>query len=206
MNHVGVDLDQLSARAGELAVEFGVRAPRVKRGRLPQAWFPDGVMIRMMVLRPVVVIGAAFDDLSVAEQEGVLAGVTVQADLIRRGALKFCTAATILVGAPTLLLAYGSGRADVPVSPALVLLLMMFGVGYFAAWVAWGRRLVYRTDRRVAEVMGPAVMHRLLDLGRRVRYQRRGLVGLYVNVFVPGEAKRADAISFIPPDPAVQTS
>lgn len=199
MNHVGVDLDDLSTRAGELAVQLGVRAPRIKAGRLPKSWFPEGVLIRMLAVHPVVVIGASFDDLSAAEQEGTLASVTVQADLMRQSALKFATAAVLLVGAPTWLFAYGLGLADAPAPLALVLLLMTFGTGYFAAWVAWGRRLVYRTDRRIAEVLGRPVMHALLDLDRRLRYQRRGIVGIYVNLFVPSAANRADAISYLAP-------
>ncbi|MEV6280279.1 hypothetical protein [Nocardia sp. NPDC051832] len=68
-------------------------------------------------------------------------------------------------------------------------------VAFSGAGVAWGRRVVYRADRWVADTLGLETMNHALVVARRVRYQRRGLFGMYMNLFIPAEAKRTDAIS-----------
>ncbi|WP_405163910.1 hypothetical protein OG203_01945 [Nocardia sp. NBC_01499] len=172
-----------------------MRVPRVKLGRLPRKWFPGGVWVRILVVRPYIVIGPAFAELSAREQDGELARAVVHADLLRDGAPKL-----VAVGSPISLLIGGLFgmllvAAEAPMLAGLLVLAVVGVIVAAAAQLMWERRIVFRSDRKVAEVLGLPVMNTALSLSRRVRYKRRGLIGIFFSLCVPNEARRTDALS-----------
>ncbi|MFD6463880.1 hypothetical protein [Streptomyces roseolus] len=213
MNH-----DLLGPRAAELATQLGVRAPKVKSTRLlPKCWFPEGILAYALFLWPVVVLTPAFDGYSRAEQDALLAHWLVQAELSRTTLPKFLGAAllftvqtyvpiNIRVGLGDSLFFYYTyngwlvNGVELPHEMFWLAYSAWLGALVMAAFV-WGRRIVYRADRQVAVVLGRHMANHILDVARRIRYQRRGLVGMYLNLLIPSEAKRADANSCFEPIP-----
>ncbi|MFB7718692.1 hypothetical protein [Nocardia sp. NPDC056100] len=194
MDHVRVDVDRLGVRANELAATLGTRSPRLKAGRLPRRWFPTGVWVRVLVGHPYIVIGPAFDELSENEQDGELAHAVVHAHLLKNFAFTGSVVAALVtlpfaVAIPSLV------RSGYPLWLVGAAAIIAAYLVCFAIQAVWFRRIVFQTDRRLAEVLGLEVMRTILDLSRRVRFERRDLVGVYLGLCVPSEVHRADAIS-----------
>ncbi|MFD6390040.1 hypothetical protein [Nocardia sp. NPDC060259] len=194
-DHRAVDQDQIKSRAAELAKALGVRAPQVKSGTLPRWWFPDGVWIRALVWNPVIVIGAAFDDLSASERDGVLAAAAVRAEMLRKAMFKYVIVFAIAI-VPILALELAFFELGVSFAPAMTLVFTLFPALYLTSVILWSRRLVFRSDARLADVMGREFVEPLLDLDRRVRYRRRGVIGMVFDLACPAETRRAEAISY----------
>ncbi|MFF2550754.1 hypothetical protein ACFVUS_07120 [Nocardia sp. NPDC058058] len=214
VDYATVIQDRFRTRASELAVQLGLRAPKVEFLRLPpKCWLPEGVLAYTVFLREVIVITPTFEEFSPAEQDAQLAHWTVRSHLIRTALFKYLGATvlfTLLTFVPLNVTGHFHGHPFAfTYTGFLVNLVMMPREMYWLAetlWlaslcvigIAWKRRIIYRTDRRVAEMLGLSAMNDVLRVARRVRYQRRGIVGMYVNLGIPSEANRADAISCFP--------
>lgn len=202
-----VDQDQLRARATELAKTLEAHPPRLKFSRLPKPWFPGGMWVRVLLARPYIVIAPAFATLSEAEQEAELARAVVTADLLKSTLLKYAAAVICLIALSvaviTLPLAAIIATLGLPNPLGFTLtefLAVLPALGYaLVAQIAWDRRIVYRTDRRVAESLGHPFLITTHHLSRRLRYKRRGLIGMYLSLCTPDESKRADALADLAP-------
>ncbi len=173
---------------------------------LPRRWFPEGVLAYTVFLRPTLVVAPAFHDNSPAEQDALLAHGLAQADLCRTTLLKFVAAALVFTALTYVPVNIHATVGDYSFYTGLFIGVQLPSDMFWfaetvwlstlvAAAVAWGRRIVYRADRWIADMLGLQAMNHVLAVARRVRYQRRGLFGMYVNLFVPNETKRADAVS-----------
>ncbi|WP_405163447.1 hypothetical protein OG203_45555 [Nocardia sp. NBC_01499] len=196
-----MDLAQISTRTEELAARFGVRSPRVESGTAC-------LRARVRKGKPILAIGAAFDDVPAAEQDGALARAVVLLDLIRTGQTKFSFAIGLLLQVPIVVLAVVAINRGVPLwQPiwplAVALMLAVFGL--FAAFAVWYRSIVYRLDRRVLQVMGRPLVDLMLEVDARERAQRRGL-GMLGNLCVPGETRRRKRLDTIVPNRGARRS
>ncbi|WP_194836711.1 hypothetical protein [Nocardia sp. XZ_19_369] len=189
-----VDLDQISTRIDELATRFGVPAPRVVAGG-------ERVQLRWRRGRPVVLVGPAFDELPAAEQAGVLSGAVVFADLLaaeRRDKAwrTFGFVATAVIG----IVAFAGLESGIP--PWLVLLssVLAFAISYLTMLTVRYRRLVYRGDRRMAQVLGRPLIDQALDADAARRSSSKGVQRIWHNLCVPDETRRAKNLD-APPRP-----
>ncbi|CAM4437838.1 hypothetical protein NONI108955_28235 [Nocardia ninae] len=180
-----VDLDQISTRIDELATTFGVPAPRVVAGG-------DRVRLRWRRGQPVIVVGPAFDGLPAAEQESTLAGAVVFADLLaaerRDNAWRtFGFAEAAVIG----LVTFAGIVGGMP--PWLVLLssVLVFVISHLTLLVVRYRRLIYRGNRRMAQVMGRPLMDQALAADAVRRANSRGVQRLWIDLCIPNETRRA---------------
>ncbi|MFI7003569.1 hypothetical protein [Nocardia sp. NPDC050175] len=187
---MSVDLAQISTRTDELAATFSVPALHVEHGKVP-AWNPDGVLLRYRKRKPILVIGTVFDKLTPAEQDGTLASVVVLQHLLATGVYKFWAAFGLVVVALELVLGYFVGKHDMPTWQFALLVLVEFVVCFFVLQVVRLRRIVFRLDRRRAEVLGRPHMDMMLDRDSRQRSEFRGFIGAYLRLVTPREARRA---------------
>ncbi|WP_067715946.1 hypothetical protein [Nocardia yamanashiensis] len=205
-----MDQDQLTARANELATQLGVSQPRLKFARLPKSWFPGGIWVRILIARPHIHISPTFATLSTPEQDAELARAVVASDILKSSLIKFTGALVFLIALPTALLVLPVTaliatfdlfhRASLTLSETITVLPVL-GYGLLAQ-IAWERRIVYRTDRILAESLGHPLLSTIHNLSRRLRYKRRGLTGMLLSLCIPNENKRADAIADLAPTPA----
>lgn len=176
---------------------FGVRTPHIEKGSVP-AWMPEGLRATTRRRQPVLAAGPAFGKLSPAEQDGALAIAMVALDLFSTGRTKLLAAVTLptlVVGLP---LSYIAGTQGVPIWVPVSAVTVTYVLGMVSAYAVWARRVSYRVDRRVADVLGRPVMDLMLDLDTRARTQLPRLVRLYLKLFSPPESlrsKRLDAAS-----------
>ncbi|MFD6162316.1 hypothetical protein ACFWF7_39105 [Nocardia sp. NPDC060256] len=188
--------DQISMQTAELASRFGVLAPHVESGDVPD-WCADGVQPRFRTRQPVLIIGPAFDKLSPAEQQGALAAAMLSLDLQWTGRYKPLIATMLLVMPPLLTLIFLVSGAIGPVSApwhwALVA-LMAFIVVRFVVHLVLARRIIYVLDRRMTEAFGQGLVHAIFDLDDRSRAQARGAVGILIKLGVPSKIQRTNRL------------
>lgn len=188
-DHDRVDLDRISTRTAELAASFGVRAPRVVAGNVP-TWSTAGLRYATGKRPPVLRVGARFGDLPAAEQDGALAITVVAGELYRVGAFKtgfifgFCSA---LIGLPLVFVAV---LQQIPSSVVLPAVAVLYVLSYLLTFARRSRRIIYRIDHRVAEVMGRPVMDLMIDHDIRNYHLIRGFMRLYLRAFSPTVAER----------------
>lgn len=197
VDHLHVDLDRISTRAGELAVMFGVPAPRLEAGHVPE-WVSEGLRASGRRQQPVLLVGPAFGALSPVQQDGALAVAMTAFHHFSAGRTKPMAAAalpTLAVGLP---LAYVAGAQGVSVWLPVSAIVVLYWLSVIAAYAVWARRACYRVDREVAEVLGRPVIDLMLDLDTRTRPVHPALVWAYLAVFSPSEgrrSKRLDALN-----------
>ncbi|MFF2396317.1 hypothetical protein [Nocardia sp. NPDC058114] len=191
-----MDQDQIETQVGELAQRFGVQAPQVELGNAPD-WCVDGVHPRLTVEQFVLVIGPRYDELSPLQQRGALAEAIVSADLQRAGRFAPVIAALMLLGvlhpAMSYLAEYATGLGILPEIlwwQVLALVLVTYGVSAVAIHVFWSRRIIYRLDRRMADVLGAEMVSSMLDLDERSRRRARGLKGITLKFLWPSKTRR----------------
>lgn len=178
MHHLLVDQDQIEAQVGELAQRFGVQAPQVELGSAPD-WCVDGVHGRWTPENFVLIVGPRYDELSPLQQRGALAQSMVSADLQRAGIFAPAIATLMLLGVLHAAMSYLTGYAtdlgilpEIPRWQVLALVLVTFVVSAVAVHVFWFRRVMYRLDRRMTDVLGAEVVSSMLDLDERSRRRR----------------------------------
>ncbi|MFE3822469.1 hypothetical protein [Nocardia tengchongensis] len=165
-----MDLDEFGRRSEELAARLGVPSPDVESGSLPE-WCVNGLRLRRKKRQTVVVVGAAFDGLSAAEQEGALAYVVAAsgfaaaaADRDNTGLKRVSRIIGFVLGASiSLTILLGAVGSSAVLASASVLVLSVFAFG--AVIVAWTRRMIYRTDHLVT----PLAHFDLPELSARAR-------------------------------------
>ncbi|MEV0467055.1 hypothetical protein AB0I30_21090 [Nocardia tengchongensis] len=196
-----MDLDEIGRRSEELAARLGVPSPDVESGSLPE-WCLNGLRLHRRKRQAVVVVGATFDGLSAAEQEGALAYVVAAAGFVVAAAGRDNTGLKrvsrilgfVLGAALSLTIVLGAMGSSAALASASVMVLSVFA--FVAMIVAWTRRMIYRTDHLVTEVMGRPVMDMLF--AREHRGPRPpGLRGLYSRVAVPSDRQRLERLNAV---------
>ncbi|MGW4535977.1 hypothetical protein ACWEOI_33970 [Nocardia sp. NPDC004340] len=195
-----MDLDEVGRRSEALAARLGVPAPDVESGNLPE-WCLSGLRLRRKNRHVVVVVGNAFEGLSAVEQEGALAymvaasggyaGAPANRDSAGWKRISQIVGFVLGVAVPLTIFftAVGSSAA---LGSAVVMVLSMFAL--LAVVVSWTRRMIYRTDHLVTEVMGRPVMEMLL--ARERGGPRPPLLrSLYVRAAVPSYRRRVERLN-----------
>ncbi|MFI9503109.1 hypothetical protein [Nocardia sp. NPDC052566] len=148
-------------------------------------------------------VNAAFEELSADEKECTLVSAVVCLDLIKKRRVSLTTAVLVGVGIGLgfvvgggLGVAYGLHYIS---GWQLGLCALAAAVIYFLVQaIVRGRRIVYRLDHRVTEVMGRPFTDLMLDLDRRQRSEFSGPVSVCLKLAIPSEIRRTqrlDAIS-----------
>ncbi|WP_280402695.1 hypothetical protein [Nocardia carnea] len=184
-----MDLDRISTRTAELAANFGVRAPRIVAGNVP-TWSTLGLRYATWKRPPVLRVGARFGDLLAAEQEGALALALVAGDFYRAGAYKTVIAFGLSFSAVGLPLVYLAVLSGLPGSVVLPVFAALYVLSYLLTFAVRSRRIIYRIDHRVAEVMGRPVMDLMIDHDIRNYHLVRGFMRIYSSAFSPTVAQR----------------
>lgn len=174
-----------------------MQAPQVELGT-GSYWCVDGVRAYLRGDQTVLIISPAYDALSPAEKEGALAEAVVAVDMQRAGRFKVTMAFFFTVAVPYPALSYLAGyatrRGGVPEIAGWQVGLLGVLASAAAAVVVhsvWARRIIYRLDRRMLEVLGAQMVASMLDLDERSRIMARGMVGAFVKLVVPSKARRA---------------
>ncbi|MEU1980963.1 hypothetical protein [Nocardia sp. NPDC019395] len=184
-----MDLDRISTRAAELAASFEVRAPRVVAGEVP-AWVTERLRCSGRKRQPVLTVGAGFEDLSATEQDGALANAIVVGDLVRTGQAKTALAfglPFVAVGYPLIVVAVFQG---IPVWAVVSVFAALYVCGHLLTFALRARRIIYRVDNRVAEVMGRPVVDVMIDHDIRNHPLLPGLARLFLAAYSPTVAQR----------------
>ncbi|RMI28858.1 hypothetical protein EBN03_28725 [Nocardia stercoris] len=136
--------------------------------------------------------GARFSDLSATEQDKVLLGAVVAADVARTGLGRFMRTAAPILFWPLTVLALVASVQGVPLWLLVTLAVLMYFVGVLAAqFVLWNRRAVYQLDCRLAELMGRPYWDGLADLESREGSQiPKGFITWYCRLVVPSRPRR----------------
>ncbi|MGI5218507.1 hypothetical protein [Nocardia sp. CA-290969] len=184
-----MDLDRISTRTAELAASFGVRAPHVVAGKVP-TWSIAGLRYAIWKRPPVLRVEARFGDLPAAEQDGALAITVVAGDLYRRGAYKTVFAYVLSFSVVSFPLLYLAALHRIPSSLVFPVFMALYVCGYLLTFALRSRRIIYRIDHRVAEVMGRPVVDMMIDYGIRNDHLVRGFIRLYFTAFSPTVAQR----------------
>lgn len=159
---LGMDLQAIEAVTDRLAAEFSIRPPKVTSGRVPRS-MGLGVRGKLLGRRFGLVIGPAAEHLEPDELEGELA-VAMALFALRRGYfMRLWVSVGAVLVCQFILLAFSAGApgwwsgliiyAAIPLWPALS--------------IAEYRGLIYRADRRVADVLGSGTLLAVLDAERR---------------------------------------
>ncbi|WP_433630127.1 hypothetical protein [Nocardia sp. CA-120079] len=203
-----MDLDRISTRTAELAAKLEIQPPRIETGTVPRSC-TAGLYARIRK-QPVLVVGSAFERLTVAEQDGALAEHLVALDLLRAGRPKSRVAIMVITLALLTFLLLGvGGYIDAPPWQAAfaggLVGLAMYMIVTYVVMAFWSRRITYQTDRRLAVVFGRPFMNFMLDLDARLRSQPLGVAGPFLKLAMPSEARRAHRLDAIVPAPARST-
>ncbi|TDB97215.1 hypothetical protein [Actinomadura sp. 7K534] len=183
-----MDLQEVEAVAGRLAGEFGIRPPKVTSGRVPRS-MRLGIRAKVWWGRRLrLVIGPAAERLEPEVLEGELASA-MAAFTLRGGLIARC------------LLTYGAAIACQLVLLALVVSIHPSWGNYIvngaiplwvALCIALYRGFVYRSDRKVADVLGASTLFPVLDAERRL--SSNGWVHLWA---LPHADRRAERIAIL---------
>ncbi|MGY2062411.1 hypothetical protein ACW9HQ_46660 [Nocardia gipuzkoensis] len=101
----------------------------------------------------------------------------------------------IIVGMVAMILPYFAGKHGMALWQMLSALAAAIAACGLGAAMVWSRQLIYRMDRRVAEVMGTPLMEVMFDLDGRSRARLRGPVGIFVKLSMPSTAQRAQRLA-----------
>ncbi|TQM32038.1 hypothetical protein FB390_3708 [Nocardia bhagyanarayanae] len=165
----------------------------VELGKVPKA-LPEGARVLVRKGRPVLVIGAAFDNHLRAEQDYILASAMLIMDYAMRRRLLFAYTVSLSVALPLGFISGGAIASGAPAWLAIPVPLVVWAVCYVAAHMARLRRFAYRVDRRMVEVMGQPLIGMMLDFDHRMRDSRPGLVGAALNFLTPHPSQRAQRL------------
>ncbi|MFB8005162.1 hypothetical protein [Nocardia sp. NPDC056000] len=197
-DYVQVDVDEIRRRSEELAARLGVRAPDVESGGVPP-WCVNGLRLRRSKRRVVLVVGDAFDGLSAFEQEGALAYVVAAAGDVaaaagsrNSGFNRVFRLIGFVVGV-TISLTFFLAVIGSPAVMGAAAVLALSGCAFVVVSVVWTRRMIYRTDQLIIEVMGRPTMDMLFARERRGP-RPPGVRGLYSRVAVPSDRQRLERI------------
>ncbi|MFR9753435.1 hypothetical protein ACL02S_20710 [Nocardia sp. 004] len=200
-----MELDQIRTLAGQLAARFGIQPPPVESGKVPK-WSLDGLWARRRKGQPVLLVGSAFNNyLSPAEQEGALAAAVVSLDLVKTRRRKFLITSYFSLLAVGMILVFAGGlfrrthNIDVPSWLLPALIGGGFAISYYMTIAVWLRRIIYHTDRRVAELMGRPVIDMLLNIDNRGQPQPRILVAAFLMIVVPSKTQRIKRLDMLEP-------
>ncbi len=169
-------------------MSFGVRAPRVVAGKVP-AWVIEGLRYSVRK-QPVITVGAGFGGMTAAEQDGALANAIVASDLYRIGAVKILLTYSlcfVAVGGP---LVFVAAYHRTPTWVTLSVYGALYALGYLLTFALRSRRVIYRVDHRVAEVLGRPVVDLMIDHDIRHEHMIPGFVRLFLLVYGPTVAQR----------------
>lgn len=147
--------------------------------------------------RPVLTVGDGFEDLPPVEQDGALANALVADDLVRTGQAKTALAfglPFVAVGYPLIWVSVSHGNS---LGATLSVFVALYMFGHLLTFAVRARRLLYRVDRRVAEVMGRPVADAMIAHDSRNRPQLPVLVRLMLAPYWPSEAKRARSLETV---------
>ncbi|MFD4404259.1 hypothetical protein ACFWPH_16025 [Nocardia sp. NPDC058499] len=153
-------------------------------------WSTSGLRVPAWTWKPAIKVGAGFGRLPAAEQDGALAIVIVLGNLFRTGAVKAAVIYVlcfIAIGYPLVFLAAYSGTSSAVVLPVL---LACYVFGYLLMSALRLRRIIYRVDHRVAEVMGRPVVDSMMDHEIRNAHLIPGFLRLYFALYSPTLAQR----------------
>ncbi|WP_431955588.1 hypothetical protein [Nocardia lijiangensis] len=192
-----MELDQVRTRMGDIATRFGVQPLDVEWGKVSKM-FPEGARVRLRKGRPVLVVGAAFDNHLRAEQDYILTGVALIMPHVMRRRLLFAWAVALPLALPLAFISGGMLASGIPAWLTFSVSLVVYWICYYAAHMARYRRFNYQVDRRMVEVMGRPLMEMMLDFDRRMRDCRPGLVGAVLNLFAPSPSQRAQRLDATP--------
>ncbi|MFJ9365868.1 hypothetical protein ACIRRA_15830 [Nocardia sp. NPDC101769] len=191
-----MDLDQINTRTEELAEKLGAQPPHAESGNVPQ-WSSDGIRPLLRKRQPVIVVGATFGKLSAAEKDGALASAMVILDLIKTGARRVPLAVSLSLLPAVMVVGFVAGEHGTPPWQVIAAALASYAIGRAVAHMLWFRRVVYRMDHKVAEVMGRPSVDLMLALSLRRPSHPRGVVGIITKLSVPSEAQRAKRLDAI---------
>lgn len=167
-----------------------MRTPRVVAGKVP-AYATERLRHSLYRRRPVLTVGAGFDDLPTIEQDGALANALAVTTLVRKGQTKAALAYTVPFIAVAYPLLYLSILHGTPAWATLSVFMALYVFGHLLTFGLRFRRIGYRVDRTVAEVMGREVVDAMIEHDIRHRPSLPVLARLFYTVYWPSEAQRA---------------
>jgi hypothetical protein len=162
-------------------------------GKVP-AWATERLRISGRKQQPVLTVGAGYEDLPTVEQEGALANALVAGDLFWTGRYKTALTFSVPFLAVSWVLMYVAALNGFPASVVMPVFAVLYLFGYLLTFALRTRRIIYRVDHTVAEVLGRSVVDAMIDHDIRNRPLLPGLARLLIAPS-PTEAQRAQRLA-----------
>ncbi|MFI0357603.1 hypothetical protein [Actinomadura sp. 9N407] len=158
-----MELDEISAIADDYAARLGIRAPKVKQGRVLR-YRTGGAWLRLRGRWPMLVVDSRFGALEPAEQEAWLAYVMSAAPRFRRWHWQqFLAWFPLVLIMVIVVIAVEELLPQLGEIPFLIVVL-----GGSLLIMRWYQEVCFKADRAVVDVFGWPVMDTILDLERRL--------------------------------------
>ncbi|MEV0331202.1 hypothetical protein [Nocardia sp. NPDC050717] len=188
-----MDQDRIKAQVDELADLFDVQAPPVRLGEVPD-WCADGVHPQWIDTQIVLVVGPAFDALTPDERRGALAEAVLSSKLQISGQFKLAMI-TLTVTAALYLITGQAAEAGLLPASAWWLRATLATIGgvllFLTAYVVHTRRIIYRVDQRMSQILGADTVAATLELDER----SRDSAGFLLELSIPSKNRRLQRLT-----------